>query len=62
MHGAFVFLAVFRKVFNAFSHDYRLAVFAAFLNCSAVGAPGLPGRLMRSLEPPAMRSRFFIML
>ena len=35
-----------------------LAVFLDFLNAAAVGAPLLPGVLMRSLEPLRIRSLF----
>ena len=43
------------------SHFFLRAVFAAFLNALAVGAPLLPGLRMRSLEPAFMRFRLACM-
>jgi len=43
------------------SHFFLRAVFAAFLNAFAVGAPLVPGFLMRSLLPPLMRFLFACM-
>ena len=42
-------------------HFLLRAVFAAFLNAFAVGAPLLPGLRMRSLEPALMRFRLACM-
>jgi len=43
------------------SHFFLRAVFAAFLNALAVGAPFVFGFLMRSLLPPLIRLRFACM-
>jgi hypothetical protein len=41
---------------------FLIAVFAAFLKASAVGAPGAPGLRIFSFEPSAMRLRLAWML